>query len=40
MVCMTHVGLGDKEAERETLQSHEQNGSDALVANVLSMAHN
>lgn len=39
MVCMTHIGLGDKEAESETLQSHGRNGSDAPLANVLNLAH-
>lgn len=40
MVCLTHIGLGDKGAESETLESHEQNRSDAPAPNVLSVAHN
>lgn len=40
MVCLTHIGLGDKGAENETLESHEQNHSNAPAPNVLSVAHN
>lgn len=38
VVCMTHVGLGDKEAERD-ITVPQAKRCDAPVANVLSMAH-